>query len=113
MPGTRLAAVGDLHVTRQSHGVYAPLFAAAAEKADILLLCGDLTDHGTTEEAVALAAEIRRVARTLAILAVRGNQDVEAGQEGEVPRTLGEAGLIVLDGGGHEVGEVGFVGVKG
>jgi len=113
MPGTRLAAVGDLHVTRQSHGVYAPLFAAAAEKADILLLCGDLTDHGTTEEAVVLAAEIGRVARTMPILAVLGNHDVEAGQEGEVRRILGEAGVIVLDGDGHEVGEVGFVGVKG
>jgi Icc-related predicted phosphoesterase len=111
--GTRLAAVGDLHVTRQSQGVYASLFAAAAERADILLLCGDLIDRGLPEEAVVLAADIARVGRKMPILAVLGNHDVEAGQEAEVRRILGDAGVVVLDGDAHEVGDIGFVGVKG
>jgi Icc-related predicted phosphoesterase len=113
VPGIRLAAVGDLHVTRQSQGVYAPLFAAAAERADILLLCGDLIDHGLPEEAAVLATDLGRVGKKMPIMAVLGNHDIESGQEAEVRRILQEAGVVVLDGDAHEVGEVGFVGVKG
>jgi Icc-related predicted phosphoesterase len=111
--GPRLAAVGDLHVTRQAAGVHQPLFAAAAELADILLLCGDLTDHGLPEEAAILAGDLGRAGRKMPTLAVLGNHDIESGQEAEVRRILGEAGVIVLDGDAHQVGEVGFVGVKG
>src|SRR5438105_2918019 len=109
----RLAAVGDLHVTRQSGGTLAPLFAQAAEQTDVLLLCGDLTDHGLVEEATVLAAELGRATSKVPTLAVLGNHDVEAGKEPEVRRILADAGVVVLDGDAHEVGEVGFVGVKG
>jgi Icc-related predicted phosphoesterase len=111
--GIRLAAVGDLHVTRQSQGVYAPLFAAAAERADILLLCGDLTDHGLPEEATVLAAELGRTGKQMPTVAVLGNHDVESGQQAEVRRILTDVGVVVLDGDAHQVGDVGFVGVKG
>jgi Icc-related predicted phosphoesterase len=113
MAGPRLAAVGDLHVTRQGQGVFQPLFTAAAERADILLLCGDLTDHGLPEEAAVLAGELGRVGKNMPTLAVLGNHDVESGQEGEIRRILSEAGVVVLDGDAHQVGEVGFAGVKG
>jgi Icc-related predicted phosphoesterase len=111
--GPRLAAVGDLHVTRQAHGALQPLFAAAAERADILLLCGDLTDHGLPEEAAVLAAELSRTGKNMPTLAVLGNHDVDAGHQADVSRILSEAGVVVLDGDAHEVGEIGFVGVKG
>jgi Icc-related predicted phosphoesterase len=93
--------------------VYAPLFAAAAERADILLLCGDLIDHGLPEEAAVLAAELGRTGKKMPTVAVLGNHDVEAGQEAEVRRILQDVGVVILDGDAHEVGEVGFVGVKG
>jgi Icc-related predicted phosphoesterase len=109
----RLAAVGDLHVTRQSAGKLQALFAQAAERADILLLCGDLTDHGLVEEAQVLAGEIGRTGSQVRILAVLGNHDVESGQQTEVCRILTQAGVQLLDGEGLEVGDVGFVGVKG
>jgi len=113
LAGIRLAAVGDLHVTRQSQGVYGPLFAAAAERADILLLCGDLTDHGLPEEAAVLASELGRTGKQMPAVAVLGNHDVESGQQAEVRRILNEVGVVVLDGDAHQVGDVGFVGVKG
>jgi Icc-related predicted phosphoesterase len=113
MAGPRLAAVGDLHVTRLAHGTLQPLFAAAAERADVLLLCGDLTDHGLPEEAAVLASELSRGGKKMPTLAVLGNHDVDAGQQAEVRRILTEVGVVVLDGDAHEVGEVGFVGVKG
>jgi Icc-related predicted phosphoesterase len=108
----KLAAVGDLHCTRQSQGTLQPMLAQALEQADVLLLCGDLTDHGLAEEAAVLAGELTRAGKKTT-LAVLGNHDYESGQEAQVCRILGEAGVMVLDGDTHQVGEVGFVGVKG
>ena len=47
----RLAAVGDLHVKKTSQGQLQPLLAPVNDHADVLLLCGDLTDYGLEEEA--------------------------------------------------------------
>jgi len=51
----RVAAVGDLHCTKTSQGALQPVFAAASAQADVLVLCGDLTDYGLPEEARVLA----------------------------------------------------------
>ena len=42
----RIAAVADLHCTKSSQGILRELFSAVAAHADLLLLCGDLTDYG-------------------------------------------------------------------
>ncbi len=42
----RVAAVADLHCPRTSSDELHGLFAYVSEQADILLLCGDLTDFG-------------------------------------------------------------------
>ena len=47
----RIAAVADFLVKKTSAGAMQPLFAKITESADVLLLCGDLTDYGTVEEA--------------------------------------------------------------
>jgi Icc-related predicted phosphoesterase len=54
----RIAAVSDLHCTRTSQGSYHALFQQIAGECDLLLLCGDLTDHGLPEEARVLAQEL-------------------------------------------------------
>ncbi len=46
----RVAAVGDVHCTKNSQGLLQPIFAAVAESADVLALCGDLCDYGTVED---------------------------------------------------------------
>ena len=51
----RVAAVGDLHCKRTSENELRPLFEAASERADVLVLCGDVTDYGLPEEAQVLA----------------------------------------------------------
>jgi Icc-related predicted phosphoesterase len=107
----RLAAVGDLHVKKTSQGVFAPLLAPVNDQADILLLCGDLTDYGTPEEAHILAKELSVV--RIPIVAVLGNHDFESGQEGEVTRILSDIGVNMLDGEAVEVQGVGFAGAKG
>ena len=54
----RIAAVGDLHVSKSSQGALQPLFAQIAASADVLLLCGDFTDYGLPEEARVLARDL-------------------------------------------------------
>jgi Icc-related predicted phosphoesterase len=103
--------VGDLHCTKASQGKLSPLFAHAAARADVLLLAGDLTDYGQPEEAHVLARELGAV--KMPTIAVLGNHDFESGQQDEVKRILVESGTQVLDGDAHEVGGVGFAGVKG
>ena len=107
----RVAAVGDLHCTRASEGVFQPIFAKVAESADVLVLCGDLTDYGTAEEARVLAKELS--ATKLPMLAVLGNHDFESNTAAEVTQILADAGVTMLDGTATEVLGVGFAGVKG
>jgi Icc-related predicted phosphoesterase len=108
----RVAAVADIHVKKTSAGMLQPLFAKATEEADVILLCGDLTDYGTSEEAKVLAKEITTSLRIPAI-AVLGNHDLESNNEKELVSILTDAGVVVLDGDSYELHGVGFAGVKG
>lgn len=107
----RIAAVGDTHCTKSSAGQLRPLFAQAAEEADLLLLCGDLTDYGLPEEAHILVEELS--AARIPIVSVLGNHDYESGKEDEVRRILTEAGVRVLDGEACEINGIGIAGAKG
>src|SRR5512145_1999470 len=93
----RIAAVADIHVKKSSQGALQPLFAQATESADVLLLCGDLTDYGTLDEGKVLAKEISSSLRIPAI-AVLGNHDYESGVEKELVNLLNDVGVVVLDG---------------
>ncbi len=108
----RIAAMADLHVKKTAQGTFQPMFARASEQADVLLLCGDLTDYGAVEEAKVLAKEITSSLRIPAI-GVLGNHDFESGKHEEIVQILTDAGVTILDGDVIEVGGVGFAGVKG
>jgi Icc-related predicted phosphoesterase len=107
----RIAAVGDLHCTRDSAGTLRPLFAEASAAADVLALCGDLTDHGLADEADVLATELSGA--SVPIVGVLGNHDHEAGEPEAVVDRLTHAGMSVLERDSVEIGEVGFAGTKG
>lgn len=107
----RFAAVGDLHVTKDSAGTLRSLFAQASESADALLLCGDLTDYGTADEARVLAEEL--AGATVPVVAVLGNHDHESGTPEVVCEALARIGVRVLDGEACEIEGVGIAGVKG
>lgn len=51
----RIAALADLHCPRTGEDVLRALFNQVAAEADVILLCGDLTDYGKPEEARSLA----------------------------------------------------------
>ena len=108
----RLAAIGDLHCPRTSPETWRVVFSHVMPHADILLLCGDLTDHGLPEEAHLLAEEVAAQV-SIPILAVLGNHDYEAGKSDEVRTILSTAGVVILDGDACEVHGIGFAGVKG
>jgi Icc-related predicted phosphoesterase len=108
----RVAAVGDIHCSKASRGSIRPVFDGVDQLADILVLCGDLTDYGLPEEARLLVEELSVVSK-LPIVAVLGNHDFESGCEGEVRRILADAGMVVLDGDAVEVRGIGFAGVRG
>jgi Icc-related predicted phosphoesterase len=106
-----VAAIGDLHVTEDCVAPYREVFAEISRTADVLVLCGDLTNFGKTSEAEILAEDIR--ACDIPVLGVLGNHDYECGQPENVAKILHEAGMTVLDEQATEVKGVGFAGVKG
>jgi Icc-related predicted phosphoesterase len=108
----RVAAIGDLHYTRTSHGALQPLAAHLTNNADIVLLCGDIIDYGLPEEARLFAKELTSVVK-IPILAVLGNHEYEAGKQDEVQRIFEDAGMVMLDGEAQEIYGVGIAGVKG
>jgi Icc-related predicted phosphoesterase len=107
----RIGAIGDTHYGPQSAGALQNYFSEVRRHADILLLCGDLTDHGTPEEAKILAADLANV--RLPMVGVLGNHDFESGKQDEVTAILRQAGVDILDGEAVMVHDVGFAGVKG
>jgi Icc-related predicted phosphoesterase len=108
----RIAAIGDIHVSKSSQGVFHNLFAQISSTADVLVVCGDFTDYGLPEEARILARELT-TSVNIPVVAVLGNHDYESGAEVEIRQILTDAGVAVLDGEATEIHGVGFAGVKG
>lgn len=108
----RVAAVSDIHYGKHADGALEDLFRQASLEADVLLLCGDLTDHGLKEEVEVLTADLHAHV-SIPVLAVMGNHDFESGNEDLVRDMLEEAGVQVLDGDCAVIDEIGFAGVAG
>jgi Icc-related predicted phosphoesterase len=111
----RIAAVGDVHLAPDIRGTLRPALAGLAERADVLLLAGDLTRHGTLEEAEVVADEFGDL--NVPVLAVLGNHDYHRDAQDEITVLLGKAGIEVLEGSAKMLraggSEIGVAGVKG
>ncbi|MDN3296077.1 metallophosphoesterase [Streptomyces ficellus] len=111
----RVAAVGDIHLGPTSAGALRPAFETLGERADVLLLAGDLTRHGTVEEAEVVAGEVAGLG--VPVVAVLGNHDYQSDQEEEVAAALDRVGVTVLESEGTvlDIGgvRVGVAGTKG
>lgn len=108
---TRIAAVGDIHVRETDKGKWTSYFKAVSEKADILLLCGDLTDTGHLNEAEILAEELKVC--SIPIVGVLGNHDYERDQQKTIKKMMEKEGVHMLDGESVVIGGIGYAGVKG
>jgi Icc-related predicted phosphoesterase len=107
----RIACVGDIHVQETDQGKWRPLFKNISEKADILMICGDLTDTGHLVEAEILAEELNGC--TIPVVAVLGNHDYERGEQRQIKKILEHVNVHVLDGESVVIHNIGFAGVKG
>ena len=111
----RIAAVSDVHVRVEDGRKLSSRFAGIRERADLLLLPGDLTKNGAVEEAQVLADEVSGLG--LPVLAVLGNHDFDARRAGELVALLERHGVRVLDGERADLtirGErVGVIGLRG
>lgn len=107
----RIAAIGDLHVTENATAPYRELMQEMSQEAEIIVLCGDLTNFGKTSEAEILAEDLRSA--SVPIVGVLGNHDFECGQPQKVAEILHQAGMRILDEQATEIQGVGFAGVKG
>ncbi|WP_133733779.1 metallophosphoesterase family protein [Nocardia ignorata] len=114
----RIAATADLHMRPAVAGKFRSDLLELGNKADLLLLAGDLTDGGTVAEAELLCAELAGLA--VPIVAVLGNHDHDAGAVDVIAGMLTGIGVRVLDGGatvctvrGHRIGIAGVMGGSG
>jgi Icc-related predicted phosphoesterase len=114
----RIAAVGDVHVDRDVVGRYRPALERLPEVADVLLVAGDLTRHGTVEEARCFATEFGGL--DVPVVVVLGNHDHQSDQEDAVADLLTDSGIAVLEGTGmvldvhgHRLGVAGAKGFGG
>jgi Icc-related predicted phosphoesterase len=111
----RIAAVGDVHLGEDARGLLRPALENLPEHADALLLAGDLTRHGTADEAHVVADEFRDL--PVPVVAVLGNHDHHGDMPDDIAKILEDSGIRVLEGdavtlelNGHRVG---IAGVKG
>jgi Icc-related predicted phosphoesterase len=107
----RIAALADIHYKKIPDESFQPLFAEIGGKADVLLICGDLTDYGLPEEAELVVKDLANI--QIPVLAVLGNHDLESAREAEVRDVLTQANVKVLDGESAVVAGIGFAGAKG
>jgi Icc-related predicted phosphoesterase len=111
----RIAAAGDIHAGSDDADRVREAFARVGESADLVLLAGDLTQHGEVEEAMVVADACRGL--SIPVVAVLGNHDWQSDRTGDLARSLGEAGVVLLER-AHTVlpiggASVGIAGVKG
>lgn len=107
----RIAAVGDIHVKETDKGKWVDFFKEASKCANVLLICGDLTDTGDEAEAHVLSEELR--ACNIPVVGVLGNHDFEKGRHKLIRQIIHKENVHILDGEAVVVDDIGFAGVKG
>src|SRR5690606_36876960 len=85
---TKIAAMGDIHTKITDQGILRSTFEQASEEADVLIICGDLTDTGDEEEAKILGEQLN--ALKIPVIGVLGNHDFEKGRQRIIKQILSE-----------------------
>ena len=91
-PTVGVAAVGDIHVGEDS---VLPDLSDVSDRADLLLLAGDLTRCGEAKEASRLATLLGAV--EIPVIAVLGNHDHHAEEPDALRKELESVGVTVLE----------------
>ena len=107
----KIAAVADIHVKESDHGQWVQYFKSVSSKANVLIICGDLTYSGTVSEAEVLAEELK--ACTIPVIFVLGNHDFDQDQEETIINLVKSDNVHLLEGESITIDGVGFAGIKG
>ncbi len=107
----RIAAIGDIHVGITDKDIYKGLFEEISKAADVLCICGDLTQNGTLEEIEILKENL--LALSIPCVSVLGNHDYEKELQEEIAKILNSERFSVLEGTCKAIEDVGFAGTKG
>lgn len=91
----KVAAAGDIHAGSGERDRVREAFERVAEQADVVLLAGDLTQHGQVDEVCVVADACRGL--EIPVVAVLGNHDWQSDRPGDLVRALAEAGVVVLE----------------
>src|SRR5690348_6757963 len=95
MKTIRVAAAGDIHAGAAGARRVREAFRKVEERANLIALAGDLTEHGEADEIEIVADACR--ALTIPVVAVLGNHDWHSDRTDELTRELVDAGVTVLD----------------
>jgi Icc-related predicted phosphoesterase len=111
----KVAAAGDIHAGSAERDRVREAFERVGAQADLVLLAGDLTQHGQVDEVCVVADACRDL--DVPVVAVLGNHDWQSDRPGDLSRALTEAGVVVLER-SHTIlpvdgVSVGVAGVKG
>lgn len=106
-----IAAMADVHMSDHKKGSYVEIFKKLSKKAEVLIIAGDLTDHGTTEEAEMLLEELQ--ACSIPVVMVLGNHDYDKNQQNKIIAVLQTEKTHVLKGTTCIINDIGFAGIKG
>jgi Icc-related predicted phosphoesterase len=91
----RIAAAGDVHCRESNREETIESFAALAGEVDLVLLAGDLTSHGTVEEAEILGEAASGAGAP--VFAVLGNHDWQGDAAEKIVARLRDAGIGLLE----------------
>jgi Icc-related predicted phosphoesterase len=111
----KVAAAGDIHAGSGDHDRVREAFERIEGQADLVLLAGDLTQHGQVDEVCVVADACRDL--EVPVVAVLGNHDWQSDRPADLRRALAEAGVVVLER-SHTIlrvcgVSVGIAGIKG
>jgi Icc-related predicted phosphoesterase len=91
----RIAAVGDVHYDHRSAGRLSKFLSQLSGAADLLLIAGDLTQVGSTDEISALATDLAQ--SPVPVITVLGNHDYHSDEDGRITEILTRSGVTVLE----------------
>ncbi|MGI8642956.1 MAG: metallophosphoesterase family protein [Thermomicrobiales bacterium] len=96
LPAIRIAAIGDFHVKHEFPTEVAGDLTLLHERADVLVVAGDMTDNGRIVEFEMVADQLAAV--KLPVIAVLGNHDRRCLRRTALRRILERGGVMLLDG---------------
>ena len=90
----RIAAIGDMHIGK--HPISETIFQSISQKADVLLIAGDLTHRGLPEQAKECLKLLKNI--SIPLVAVLGNHDYDGDKDTEIIQLLEQNRVKVLQG---------------